>query len=96
MDKDGLHFVVEADRVWTHGFGSIGQADLVMRATTATEVAQARQILLRLATYVVSCGTRIDAGDTFVIDDEGDVTLEAAPGGRLEVVWKSDDGGGVC
>jgi hypothetical protein len=84
LEEQGVRFVVEAGRVSTDGFGRIGHPDLTMRASSAAEVEAARATLLRLAAMIVSCGTRLRAGDTVVVDDR-ELTLGFAGRYLLEV-----------
>lgn len=88
MDQQSLRLTVEASRVRTFGLGSIEHPDLTMRAACTSHVEQAQRTLLRLASYVVSCGTTLRPGDTFIVDG-GKLKLEAAGSHLLEVVHAS-------
>lgn len=86
MAQEGLGVVVEGEKVLTRGLASIGRPELMMRVSSPSEEEDARRVLLRLVGFAVSCNAWMIPGDTFSVDEDEKVTLEAAGADLLEVV----------
>lgn len=86
MAQEGFDVVVEGEKVLTRGLGAIGRPELMMRMTSPSEEDAARRVLLRLVGFAVGCKAWMIPGDTFSVDDDEEVTLEAAGPDLLEVV----------
>lgn len=79
-----LRLSQEDGRVATVGLTTIDHPDLMMRASTGAEVEDARGLLFWLASYLVAGGMRLEAGETYELDER---LLHVTEGGdsRLEV-----------
>jgi hypothetical protein len=82
--ESGLHIVVDGEYVVTSGLGSLEQPEIQMRFSSNDEIAEIKTILLRIASYVVSCGSRLRHGDVLNLDGR-DVQVQGDYSGRLEI-----------
>lgn len=80
MVDHAFRFIVANGRVQTDGLASIGHYELAMAAQTTAEVEDARALLARLAAYVVSAATRLEAGQVLLVDDRKLALGRAAEG----------------
>ena len=91
----GLRIVVDGEHVITVGLSAIDHPEIQMRISSADEIVETKNILLRVATYVVSCHTRLREGDILDLGvrkvqlrgvNSGGLEIEAAPGEDLDPI----------